>query len=67
MITECKESAAVVDWDFLDRIYDKRNLSPKPVSESDRKDFLFESSKYQDAVVMPWYRNQDQPQVNMQV
>lgn len=55
---------AAVDWEFLDRIYDKRNLSPKPVSEDNRKDFMFEAFKYQDAVVMPWYRNQDQPQVD---
>lgn len=25
--------------------------------------FIFDSEKYRDAVVMPWYRNQDQPQV----
>lgn len=62
-ISELKESTAVVDWEFLDRIYDRRNLSPKPVSEENRKDFMFEAFKYQDAVVMPWYRNQDQPQV----
>lgn len=52
-----------MDWEFLDRIYDKRDLSPKPISEEDRKEFVFEAQKYQDAVVMPWYRNQDQPQV----
>lgn len=59
---ETRESTAVVDWEFLDRIYDRRNLSPKPVSEEKRKEFMFEAFKYQDAVVMPWYRNQDQPQ-----
>lgn len=59
---ELQDSAAVVDWEFLDRIYDKRNLSPKPVAECERKDFKFDACKYQDAVVMPWYRNQDQPQ-----
>ncbi|KAJ1531645.1 hypothetical protein ONE63_000316 [Megalurothrips usitatus] len=59
---ETLESTAVVDWEFLDRIYDKRNLNPRPIAENDRRDFIFEASKYQDAVVMPWYRNQDQPQ-----
>lgn len=52
-----------MDWEFLDRIYDKRDLSPQPISEEVRKSFVFEAQKYQDAVVMPWYRNQDQPQV----
>ncbi|KAK3931803.1 Endoribonuclease Dcr-1 [Frankliniella fusca] len=59
---ERQDSAAVVDWEFLDCIYDRRNLSPKPVAECERKDFKFDACKYQDAVVMPWYRNQDQPQ-----
>lgn len=27
------------------------------------KNFMFEAPNFQDAVVMPWYRNQDQPQV----
>ena len=52
-----------VDWEFLDRIYAKRDLNPEPISEDDRENFQFDASKYQDAVVMPWYRNQDQPQV----
>lgn len=51
-----------VDWDFLNVIYKNRDLMPRVVLEEDRKDYQFDSEKYQDAVVMPWYRNQDQPQ-----
>ena len=56
---------AEVDWDFLDRIYENRDLRPRPVSEEERVGFAFEASKYHDAVIMPWYRNQDQPQVSL--
>ncbi|XP_015607218.1 endoribonuclease Dcr-1 isoform X2 [Cephus cinctus] len=51
-----------VDWDFLDCIYKNRNTVPNQVPEKDRKYFKFDPSKYHDAVIMPWYRNQDQPQ-----
>ncbi|PSN49931.1 Endoribonuclease Dcr-1 [Blattella germanica] len=50
------------DWDFLDRIYENRDLRPRPVPEEERAGFTFEATKYHDAVIMPWYRNQDQPQ-----
>lgn len=33
-----------------------------PLDEA-RQKFTFQHSLYEDAVVMPWYRNQDQPQV----
>jgi endoribonuclease Dicer len=52
-----------VDWGFLDRIYENRDLRPHPVPEEERVNFVFEAGKYHDAVIMPWYRNQDQPQV----
>lgn len=55
-----------VDWEFLDLIWQQKDLLPTEISEDERTDFLFEPAKYQDAVVMPWYRNQDQPQVNEQ-
>ncbi|CAG2055840.1 unnamed protein product, partial [Timema podura] len=60
-IKRTKESEACVDWEFLDRIYDNRNLTPCPVKEEERAEFVFDSSRYHDAVIMPWYRNQDQP------
>ncbi|XP_014250997.1 endoribonuclease Dcr-1 [Cimex lectularius] len=52
----------VVDWEFLETIYKRRHESPQTVPEEERKSFTFDPSMYRDAVVMPWYRNQDQPQ-----
>ncbi|XP_021929010.1 endoribonuclease Dcr-1-like isoform X4 [Zootermopsis nevadensis] len=57
-----KGSIAEVDWDFLDSIYENRDLRPRPIPENERTNFIFEAEKYHDAVIMPWYRNQDQPQ-----
>ncbi|XP_075228010.1 endoribonuclease Dcr-1 isoform X2 [Lycorma delicatula] len=51
-----------VDWEFLDIIFKRREEVPHNIPDEDRKDFFFEPAKYIDAVVMPWYRNQDQPQ-----
>lgn len=36
---------------------------PMPPLDEARQKFTFQHSLYEDAVVMPWYRNQDQPQV----
>ncbi|EZA50771.1 Endoribonuclease Dcr-1 [Ooceraea biroi] len=57
-----KGSDVSVDWDFLECIYQNRNAVPTKVPEEERKTFKFDSSKYHDAVIMPWYRSQDQPQ-----
>ncbi|XP_067013187.2 endoribonuclease Dcr-1 [Anabrus simplex] len=57
-----KESPAEVDWEFLERIYENRDLRPHPIPQEAREGFTFEAAKYHDAVIMPWYRNQDQPQ-----
>ncbi|OXU22125.1 hypothetical protein TSAR_000757 [Trichomalopsis sarcophagae] len=51
-----------VDWDFVECIYANRDSMPDRISEENRQNFVFEASKYHDAVIMPWYRNQDQPQ-----
>lgn len=51
-----------VDWTFLDLIAEKCNQMPKEVPEAIRKEQEFDRERFQDAVVMPWYRNQDQPQ-----
>lgn len=32
------------------------------IPDDDRKNYVFNADEYRDAVVMPWYRNQDQPQ-----
>jgi endoribonuclease Dicer len=55
-------SDIVVDWDFVERIYTDHNNMPNRISEETRQNFIFDSSKYHDAVIMPWYRNQDKPQ-----
>lgn len=51
-----------VDWNFLDTIHENKDLTPKVIPQEQRENFEFNSEKYTDAVVMPWYRNQDQPQ-----
>ncbi|XP_078036312.1 endoribonuclease Dcr-1 isoform X2 [Augochlora pura] len=56
------ELNVTVDWDFLECIYGSRNSVPAKVAEEIRKDFKFDASRYHDAVIMPWYRSQDQPQ-----
>ncbi|XP_034941920.1 endoribonuclease Dcr-1 [Chelonus insularis] len=51
-----------VDWNFLSIIYENRYTIPSKIKEKDRVNFTFDPSRYHDAVIMPWYRNQDQPQ-----
>ena len=52
-----------IDWKFLRRIRDE-SFAPSlsPLADADRAGFVFNAEDYSDAVVMPWYRNQDQPQ-----
>ncbi|OAD58870.1 Endoribonuclease Dicer [Eufriesea mexicana] len=57
-----EKSDVIVDWNFLECIYKNRNSGPTKISEEVRKNFKFDASKYHDAVIMPWYRSQDQPQ-----
>ncbi|CAK9807565.1 Endoribonuclease dcr-1 [Anthophora plagiata] len=57
-----EQSDVTVDWDFLESIYKNRNTVSTKISEDVRKNFKFDASKYHDAVIMPWYRSQDQPQ-----
>ncbi|KAL0276264.1 UNVERIFIED_CONTAM: hypothetical protein PYX00_003870 [Menopon gallinae] len=51
-----------VDWEFLELIYEKKNLLPTHVPDEVRRSFVFDPKKFEDAVIAPWYRNQDQPQ-----
>ncbi|CAL1675268.1 unnamed protein product [Lasius platythorax] len=62
IFTTDEGSDICVDWNFLECIYQNRNAVPIKVPEEDRKNFKFDPSKYYDAVIMPWYRSQDQPQ-----
>jgi endoribonuclease Dicer len=58
-----KESGRIeVDWNFLIAIENSSSIVPSYVSDEERKDKPFDYNKFKDAVVMPWYRNQDQPQ-----
>lgn len=51
-----------VDWHFLDLISRNFNKMPEAISDEVRETQEFDANKFRDAVVMPWYRNQDQPQ-----
>lgn len=51
-----------IDWQFADVIYKQKSGRPGKVSENERQNFKFVVEDYQDAVVMPWYRNLDKPQ-----
>lgn len=57
--TNCVHS---VDWEFLDLIARSFSQMPTAVSDEVRKAQPFDAARFSDAVVMPWYRNQDQPQ-----
>ncbi|KNC21436.1 Endoribonuclease Dcr-1 [Lucilia cuprina] len=50
-----------IDWQFLELIEQNANMMPTPVPEEERHAKEFSADKFNDAVVMPWYRNQDQP------
>lgn len=56
------ENVNFVDWDFLELIAKNCDQMPADVPESIRKNEKFDPEIFKDAVVMPWYRNQDQPQ-----
>lgn len=60
--TKLKNGDIVIDWDFLDVIARDCNMMPQIVPDEIRKNKDFDANKFKDAVVMPWYRNQDQPQ-----
>lgn len=51
-----------VDWPFLETISRTHNRMPEPVPEKARRHSQFNIERFRDAVVMPWYRNMDQPQ-----
>ena len=51
-----------IDWNFLQLIEQNASKMPTAVPEPERKQLRFDATRFRDAVVMPWYRNQDQPQ-----
>lgn len=55
-------NANEVDWDFLELIASNCDKMPTMIPDEVRKEQSFDPERFTDAVVMPWYRNQDQPQ-----
>ena len=55
--------ALTVDWPFLELVTPRYEDRLEPLSDQRRRDFQFSRETFLDAVIMPWYRNQDQPQV----
>lgn len=53
-----------VDWDFLEIIKQHATITPTLtyINDEARKTQPFDFNRFKDSVVMPWYRNQDQPQ-----
>lgn len=52
-----------IDWNFLDNMHKSKDKKLSIISNEDRKNFQPEIEILKDAVVTPWYRNQEQPQV----
>ncbi|XP_050071752.1 endoribonuclease Dcr-1 [Anopheles maculipalpis] len=53
----------MVDWEFVEKIATNVHRSgPTFIPDEARQGYTFDVSKFRDAVVMPWYRNRDQPQ-----
>ena len=51
-----------IDWEFLDVIQYLSTKRLRSLGDEERREFKFEIESYNDSVIMPWYRNQDQPQ-----
>ena len=55
-------SPLMIDWNFLNSISFLATRRLRSLPDQERKGFSFQAEDYKDAVIMPWYRNQDQPQ-----
>jgi endoribonuclease Dicer len=51
-----------IDWTFLGTISRLATRRLRALPDTERSGFTFRAEDFQDAVIMPWYRNQDQPQ-----
>ncbi|XP_062536694.1 endoribonuclease Dcr-1 isoform X2 [Armigeres subalbatus] len=60
--TITRGNVVTVDWNFIDIIAKNVDKMPTFIPDENRKNYMFDSNQFKDAVVMPWYRNQDQPQ-----
>ncbi|CAG0888116.1 unnamed protein product [Cyprideis torosa] len=45
-----------IDLDFLERIFAMDKFLPRKPSEEERQAFVYDSTRYQDTVITPWYR-----------
>jgi len=52
----------IIDWRFLSLISSLATRKLRSLPDEERAGFTFDATDYTDAVIMPWYRNQDQPQ-----
>jgi len=52
-----------IDWNFLDNMHKCRDNKLSIITNEDRINFQPDIDVLKDAVVTPWYRNQEQPQV----
>lgn len=60
--TTARQNTVTVDWEFVDLIAQNVDKMPVSIPDEKRANYTFDSNQFKDAVVMPWYRNQDQPQ-----
>ncbi|KAK3092704.1 hypothetical protein FSP39_006212 [Pinctada imbricata] len=51
-----------IDWDFISKLEQSKHHVKRNILDSKREPFVFNKEEYSDAVVMPSYRNTDQPQ-----
>lgn len=61
-IEDTRSRRVRIDEDFLNVIYKHPANFSQFKADEERKGWTFDDAAFQDAVVMPWYRNQDQPQ-----
>ena len=51
-----------LDFNFIDLISTVRDSKPQFIADEERISYTFEPRKFQDTVVMRWYRDQEHPQ-----
>ncbi|KJH42284.1 double stranded RNA binding domain protein [Dictyocaulus viviparus] len=50
-----------INMRYVEEVVQMMGDTPRVPSEEERKNFKFKAEDYKDAVVMPWYRNLEQP------
>lgn len=53
---------SIVDWNFIEKVEKYKLHQRRNIYDTEREMFEFTKKEYEDAVVMPGYRNIDQPQ-----